>query len=102
MIRLIARSPALAMLVAGAVACCAVVAQSQRQVQKLDTAVLLDAPNVPQMVVDSDGTLHFGPLSVPLPALASLDARQRTPAGCSSRRRPRPREAVWLPYELPR
>ena len=76
MIRLIARSPALALLVAGVVACCAVVAQSQRKDQRLDTAVLLDAPNVPQMVVDSDGTLHFGPHTVPLPALASPEARQ--------------------------
>jgi hypothetical protein len=40
-----------------------------------DTAVLCDAPYVPQMVVDSDGTLHFGPRTVPLPALASPEAR---------------------------
>ena len=51
-------------------------AQSQKKDQKLDTAVLLDAPNVPQMVVDSDGTPHFGPRTVPLPALESLEARQ--------------------------
>ena len=73
--RLIARRPALTLLAAGVV-CCAVVAQSQKQARKLDTAVLLDAPNVPQMVVDSDGTLHFGPRTVPLPALASPEARR--------------------------
>jgi len=76
LIRLIARGPALALLAAGVLACCVVVAQSQRKDQKLDTAVLFDAPNVPQMVVDSDGTLHFGPRTVPLPALASPEARQ--------------------------
>jgi len=74
--RFIARSPALALLASGVVVCCAVVAQSQQKDQKPDTAVLLDAPNVPQMVVDSDGTLHFGPRTVPLPALASPEARQ--------------------------
>ena len=74
--RLIARGPALALLAAGVVVCCAVVAQSQQKDQKLDTALLLDAPNVPLMVVDSDGTLHFGPRTVPLPAFASPEARQ--------------------------
>lgn len=73
---LIARSPVLALLAAGVVVCCAVVAQNQQKDQKLDTAVLFDAPNVPQMVVDSDGTLHFGPRTVPLPALTSPEARQ--------------------------
>jgi len=58
------------------ISCLALVAQSQMKVQKLDTAVLADAPVVPQMVVDSDGTLHFGPRTVPLPALASPEARQ--------------------------
>jgi len=70
------RSPALALLAAGLIVCCAIVAQSQKKDQRLDTAVLLDAPNVPQMVVDSDGTLHFGPRTVPLPALESPEARQ--------------------------
>ena len=41
---------------------------SEVEVQKL-----LDAPNVAQMVVDSDGTLHFGPRTVPPPALESAD-----------------------------
>lgn len=58
------------------ISCLALVAQSQMKVQKLDTAVLADAPVVPQMVVDSDGTLLFGPRTVPLPALASPEARQ--------------------------
>jgi hypothetical protein len=74
--RLIARRPVLALLAAGIVVCCAVVAQSQQKDQKVDTAVLPDAPNVPLLVVDSDGTLHFGPRTVPLPALASPEARQ--------------------------
>jgi len=47
-------------------------AQNQRD-QKPDNAALLDAPNVPRMVVDSDGTLHFGPRTVPLPALANFN-----------------------------
>jgi hypothetical protein len=76
MIRSIARSPALALVAAGGLVCCVVVAQSQRKDQKLETAVLMDAPNVPQMVVDSDGTLHFGPRTVPPPTLASAEARQ--------------------------
>jgi pimeloyl-ACP methyl ester carboxylesterase len=58
------------------VACCAVIAQSQRNEQKVDPAVLADAPVVPQMLVDSDGTLHFGPRTVPPPALASPEARR--------------------------
>jgi pimeloyl-ACP methyl ester carboxylesterase len=58
------------------IAWCAVVAQSQRNEQKLDPAVLADAPVVPQMLVDSDGTLHFGPHSVPPPALESPEARR--------------------------
>jgi monoterpene epsilon-lactone hydrolase len=74
--RLIARSSAPALLAAGFVVCCAAVAQSQKNEQKLDPAVVLDAPNVPLMMVDSDGTLHFGPRTVPLPALASPEARQ--------------------------
>ena len=72
----IARSFTSALLAALVIACCAVLAQSQRNDQKLDTAVLVDAPNVTQMVVDSDGTLHFGPRTVPLPALASPEARE--------------------------
>lgn len=73
MIRLIARTHVA--LVAGVVALCTLVAQSQKNDQKLEPAVLYNAPNVPQMVVDSDGTLHFGPRTVPLPALASPEAR---------------------------
>jgi Esterase/lipase len=34
-----------------------------------------DAPTVGRMVVDADGTLHFGPRTVPPPALASPEAR---------------------------
>jgi epsilon-lactone hydrolase len=56
--------------------CYGLVAQSQKAEQKLDPAVLADAPTVPQMVVDPDGTVHFGPRTVPLPALASPEARQ--------------------------
>src|SRR5690242_20376210 len=32
-------------------------------------------PPVPQMIVDSDGTLHFGPRTVPPAALESAEAR---------------------------
>jgi hypothetical protein len=76
MIRSISRSPEIALVAEGGLVCCVVVAQSQRKDQKLETAVLMDAPNVPQMVVDSDGTLHFGPRTVPPPTLASAEARQ--------------------------
>src|SRR5439155_6890700 len=71
----IARSSAGALMASGIIACYALLAQSQKKEQKFDTAVLVDAPIVPQMVVDSDGTLHFGPRTVPLPALASKEAR---------------------------
>ena len=64
------------LLPAFVIGCCAVVAQSQRKEQKLDPGVLADAPVVPQMVVDSDGTLHFGPRTVPPPALESTEARR--------------------------
>src|SRR5690348_7600335 len=76
MIRLLARSAMYVVLGAALIVCCAVVAQSQRAVQKPDAAVLADAPTVPQMLVDSDGTLHFGPRTVPPPALASAEARE--------------------------
>jgi pimeloyl-ACP methyl ester carboxylesterase len=74
--RPIARSSAVVFLTALVVGCCAVAAQSQRKEQKLDPAVLADAPVVPQILVDSDGTLHFGPRTVPPPALESPEARR--------------------------
>ena len=74
--RLIPRSSTYLVLPAFLIGCCAVVAQSQRNEQKLDPAVLADAPVVPQMLVDSDGTLHFGPRTVPPPALESPEARR--------------------------
>jgi hypothetical protein len=58
------------------IACCALVAQSRNDVRKLDAPVLIAAPNVPQMIVDSDGTLHFGPRTVPPAALESAEARR--------------------------
>jgi hypothetical protein len=67
----------LAMLAPVVVACGAAAAQGQKTQQRLDTAVLVDAPVVPQMVVDSDGTLHFGPreaTATPVPA-TRLDGR---------------------------
>ena len=76
MMRLIPRSTPYALLAAFVIACWLLAAQSQRTVQKLDPAVLVDAPTVPQMVVDSDGTLHFGPRTVPPPALESPEARR--------------------------
>src|SRR2546428_11815189 len=75
MTRIITRhsATAVAALIA---ACCIAVAQSDKKVQKLDADVLVNAPTVPQMVVDSDGTLHFGPRTVPMPALASPEAKR--------------------------
>ena len=75
MTQLSVRSSAMVLLPALIIGCCAVVAQSQKREQKLDPAVMTDAPVVPQMVVDSDGTLHFGPRTVPPPALESSEAR---------------------------
>ena len=66
----------LILLILGCGLCLGQTAQSERQERKLVTADLVDAPIVPQMVVDSDGTLHFGPRTVPLPALASPEARR--------------------------
>ena len=74
--RPIARSSTILLLAAFVIGCYVVVAQSQSREQKLDPAVLAGAPVVPQMVVDSDGTLHFGPRSVPPPALESPEARR--------------------------
>jgi len=77
MMRLITRRPLLAWAAAFIITiCCAVMAQSQSKDQKLDTSVLTEAPVTPQMVVDSDGTVHFGPRTVPLPALTSPEARE--------------------------
>jgi pimeloyl-ACP methyl ester carboxylesterase len=76
MTRLTARSSTFVLLLAFVIVGCALVARSQNKEQKLDLAVLADAPTVPQMVVDSDGTLHFGPRTVPPPALESPEARR--------------------------
>ena len=57
------------------VVCCVLAAQSQSAEQKLDPATLVGAPTIAQMVVDPDGTLHFGPRTVPAPALSSPEAR---------------------------
>ena len=65
------RTFALVLLTALVIGCCAIVAQSPKKEQQVDPAVLADAPHVPQMVVDSDGRLHFGPRTVPPPALES-------------------------------
>jgi len=75
-VRRIWRGTLLVSLAASLIFCCAAVAQNEKGDQKPDTAALVDAPVVPQMVVDSDGTLHFGSRTVPLPALASPEARQ--------------------------
>ncbi len=64
------------LLTASIIACYVLVAQNQKTQPKIDPAVLGDAPVVPQMVVDSDGTLHFGPRTVPPPALESPEARR--------------------------
>ena len=64
------------LLTASVIGCCVLVAQNQKTQPKIDPAVLADAPVVPQMVADSDGTLHFGPRTVPPPALESSEARR--------------------------
>jgi len=74
--RPLARTSMFLLLAAFVIGCCAIVAQSQRKEPKLEPAVLAEAPAVPQMVVDSDGTLHFGPRTVPPPALESPEARR--------------------------
>ena len=76
MTRLINRPTILALLAAFIIGYYAVAAQTQSPDQKLDTAALVNAPAVPQMVVDSDGTLHFGPRTVPMPALASPESKR--------------------------
>lgn len=76
MTRVNLRKSVFPLLGAFVITCCVVVGQNQRSSQKLEAAVLADAPTVPQMVVDSDGTLHFGPRTVPPPALASSEARR--------------------------
>lgn len=53
-----------------------VLAQNSGMKQHLDTSVLAEAPEVPQMLVDADGTLHFGPRTIPLSALASPQAKE--------------------------
>jgi hypothetical protein len=73
--RLIPRTTTYFLPAAFVIACWLLAGQNPRTDLKLDTAVLADAPAVPQMVVDSDGTLHFGPRTVPPPALQSAEAR---------------------------
>jgi hypothetical protein len=63
------------LLPAFVIGCWGLVAQTQRKEQKLDPGVLADAPVVPQMLVDSDGTVHFGPRTIPPPAIESAEAR---------------------------
>jgi monoterpene epsilon-lactone hydrolase len=70
-----ARSSVATLLLAFLIGCCAVIAQSQKNEPKVDPAALAGAPLVPQMMVDSDGTLHLGPRTVPPPALESPEAR---------------------------
>ncbi len=72
--RVFLRNSAFAVL-AAIIVCCSVIAQNLKSPQRLDPAVLVDAPTVPQMIVDSDGTLHFGPRTVPPAALESAEAR---------------------------
>ncbi|HUP03655.1 MAG TPA: alpha/beta hydrolase [Bryobacteraceae bacterium] len=71
----LARSLSFALPVALGVVSFALVGQSQNQAPKLDPSVLANAPTVPQMIVDSDGALHFGPRTVPPAALESKEAR---------------------------
>jgi epsilon-lactone hydrolase len=50
-------------------------APGQTADQGSDHSVPLDAPKVARMIVDGDGSLHFGPRTVPPPALASPESR---------------------------
>ena len=47
-----------------------------RQKSPVAVSEVMESPVVPQMVVDTDGTLHFGPRTVPPPALESPEARR--------------------------
>ena len=69
------RNSALPVLAAFIIVCCSVIAQNLNAPQRLETAALIQAPTVAQMIVDSDGTLHFGPRTVPPAALESAEAR---------------------------
>jgi hypothetical protein len=60
-----------AMLLAAPIASTVCAAQDPGAPQKLDAATLTSAAAIPQMIVDPDGTLHFGPRTVPPPALYS-------------------------------
>ena len=54
---------------------CAVVAPGQNAPQNPGSSVPVDAPPVAHLVVDTDGSIHFGPRTVPPPALASPESR---------------------------
>ena len=73
---LIVRSSTCGLLAAFVLACGPILAQSAGTEQRLAPSVLEKAPTVPQMIVDPDGSLHFGPRTVPPPALESPEARQ--------------------------
>ena len=64
-----------AMLVAMPLASMVCAAQDPNPTQKLDPAALTSAPTIPQMIVDPDGTLHFGPRTIPPPTLYNDQAR---------------------------
>jgi len=51
------------------------IAQDPGDAKKPDATALTNAPTIPEMIVDPDGTLHFGPRTVPPPALYSDEAR---------------------------
>lgn len=55
-------------------ACGVVLAQAQES--QPSATVPLDSPKVTRMVLDEDGTLHFGARTVPLPVLNSPEARK--------------------------
>ena len=40
-----------------------------------ENVTLSQAPNLPEIVVDSDGTIHWGPRTIPPPPLASAEAK---------------------------
>ena len=54
---------------------CAAFAHDQAADQVPTRSIPLDSPSVAHMIVDSDGSLHFGPRTIPPPALASPESR---------------------------
>jgi monoterpene epsilon-lactone hydrolase len=68
-------NPPLSILVTGLLALMLVVTTASAPPAQ-DKSPLAQAPTLPEILVDADGTIHWGPRSIPLPALASPEARE--------------------------